>query len=67
MADLMVLDKASGRLVRKPTYGFDNKEGAGPKDGGGGGGGQDESSSPAKAPKRKPRSAGMVRCMLLLW
>lgn len=64
MADLMVLDKASGRLVRKTTFGFDNKDAAGDKHssggGGGGEGGEDESPSPVKAPKQKPRSAGAV-------
>eukprot|EP00752_Nemacystus_decipiens_P007350 g6574.t1 len=57
MADLMTLDKTSGRLVRKSTYGYDAKNEVGAGGGGGGTGGQDGSPSPAKVPKRKPRSA----------
>lgn len=64
MADLMMLDKASGRLVRKSALGFDHKGNVGGAEGGGGGGGS-ESSSPVEGPKRKPLSAGMVRYMAL--
>ncbi|CAM9811493.1 unnamed protein product, partial [Ectocarpus sp. 4 AP-2014] len=68
MADLMALDKQSGRLVRKTRLrGKDGtsssssssssvRDGRGSGDGGGGGGGNGESPSPTKASKRKPHA-----------
>ncbi|CAN0185443.1 unnamed protein product, partial [Ectocarpus sp. 8 AP-2014] len=66
MADLMALDKQSGRLVRKTrlrgkdgttTSSSSVRDGRGPGDGGGGGGGGNgESPSPTKASKRKPHA-----------
>ncbi|CAM9910666.1 unnamed protein product, partial [Ectocarpus sp. 12 AP-2014] len=65
MADLMALDKQSGRLVRKTrlrgkdgtsSSSSSSRDGRGPGDGGGGGGGNGESPSPTKASKRKPHA-----------
>ncbi|CAN0097530.1 unnamed protein product, partial [Ectocarpus sp. 8 AP-2014] len=66
MADLMALDKQSGRLVRKTrlrgkdgttTSSSSVRDGRGPRDGGGGGGGGNgERPSPTKASKRKPHA-----------